>query len=80
MVIGGWLPVSPIRPALGFTPLPELYWPLVLHNLAGYLLQAQAVKMWRIYRGWVFRIAAAHRPGHFYEPWPNATRPADGRS
>ena len=29
MVLGAWLPFSPIGPAFGFTPLPPLYWPLL---------------------------------------------------
>ena len=29
MVVGAWLPFSPLGPSLGFTPLPPLYWPLL---------------------------------------------------
>src|SRR4029077_1174989 len=29
LFVGAWLPYSPAGPALGFTPLPALYWPLL---------------------------------------------------
>lgn len=46
MVIGVWLPHSPLGPVLGFVPLPLLYWPLLLLTLTGYVLLTQVVKTW----------------------------------
>jgi Mg2+-importing ATPase len=53
MLVGVWLPFSPVGPALGFTPLPGLYWPLLLLTLAGYVLLTQAVKSWLLRRDWL---------------------------
>ncbi|MBV9122633.1 MAG: magnesium-translocating P-type ATPase, partial [Planctomycetes bacterium] len=53
MLIGTWLPFSPIGPMLKFTPLPGLYWPLVFLTLLGYVLLTQALKSWLFRRGWV---------------------------
>ena len=53
MMIGVWLPVSPIGPALGFQPLPGLYWPLLFLTLLCYTLLTQSVKVWLLRRGWI---------------------------
>jgi Mg2+-importing ATPase len=53
MMIGAWLPFSPIGPALGFQPLPPLYWPLLLLTLLGYAFLTQAVKGWLLRRTWL---------------------------
>ncbi len=53
MLIGSWLPYSPIAPFLGFTPLPPLYWPLVTLTLIGYVVLTQLVKMWLFRRNWI---------------------------
>jgi Mg2+-importing ATPase len=53
MVLGAWLPFSPIGPAFGFTALPPLYWPLLALTLLGYVLLTQVVKSWLFRRGWV---------------------------
>ena len=53
MVIGVWLPFSPVGPALGFQPLPSLYWPLVVLTLLCYTLLTQAVKTWLLRRKWI---------------------------
>jgi len=50
--IAAWLPYSPIAPALGFTALPLLYWPLLLATLLCYVGLTQIVKMWLIRKGW----------------------------
>jgi Mg2+-importing ATPase len=55
MLVGLWLPYSPLAPALGFHPLPGLYWPLLLATLTGYVLLTQGVKSWLFRRGWVRR-------------------------
>jgi Mg2+-importing ATPase len=53
MLLGAWLPFSPIGPAFGFTPLPPLYWPLLAGTLLGYVALTQAVKSWLFRKGWV---------------------------
>ncbi|HYL55551.1 MAG TPA: magnesium-translocating P-type ATPase [Gemmatimonadales bacterium] len=44
MGIGLWLPVSPLAAALGFVPLPGLYWPILGLTLLCYLVLTQIVK------------------------------------
>jgi P-type Mg2+ transporter len=44
--IGVWLPYSPFAHALGFTPLPALYWPIVTALLIGYLVLTHSMKRW----------------------------------
>ena len=53
MAAGVWLPVSPIGASLGFTPLPGLYWPLLLLTLTCYTLLTQMVKGWLFRRKWI---------------------------
>ncbi len=53
MMIGMWLPFSPIGPALGFEPLPRLYWPLIALTLLCYALLTQIVKGWLLRRRWI---------------------------
>jgi Mg2+-importing ATPase len=53
MLVGIWLPFSPLGPALGFTQLPPLYWPLLLATLLGYVLLTQMVKAWLLRRDWL---------------------------
>jgi Mg2+-importing ATPase len=53
MVIGACLPYSPLGPALGFVPLPLLYWPLVVLTLVCYTLLTQSAKMWLVRTGWI---------------------------
>jgi Mg2+-importing ATPase len=53
MVIGMWLPFSPVGEALDFKPLPGLYWPLVFLTLLCYVLLTQGVKTWLGRRGWL---------------------------
>jgi Mg2+-importing ATPase len=53
MLLGAWLPFSPIGPAFGFVPLPPLYWPLLALTLLCYVLLTQAVKTWLFRQGWV---------------------------
>jgi len=53
MMVGMWLPFSPLGPWLGFTPLPPLYWPLLARTLFCYVLLTQGVKMWLIRKAWV---------------------------
>ena len=53
MIVGMWLPFSPIGHWLKFTPLPSLYWPLLVLTLGCYVLLTQGVKMWLIRKGWI---------------------------
>ena len=53
MAFGVWLPSSPIGSWFGFTPLPPLYWPLLLLTLFCYVLLTQGVKMWLIRKAWI---------------------------
>jgi Mg2+-importing ATPase len=46
VAIGAWLTVSPVAGALGFVPLPGLYWLLLALMLAGYVALTQVVKTW----------------------------------
>jgi len=43
---GAWLTVSPLAGALGFVPLPPLYWLYLALMLLGYALLTQVVKSW----------------------------------
>jgi P-type Mg2+ transporter len=53
MLIAAWLPYSPLAPALGFTALPPLYWPILAATLLGYVVLTQAVKMWLVRKQWL---------------------------
>ena len=53
MLVGAWLPVSPIGLWLGFVPLPALYWPLLLVTLVLYVALTQLVKMWLVRKNWI---------------------------
>jgi Mg2+-importing ATPase len=50
IAVGAWLPYSPLAAALGFVPLPPLYWPLLLATLACYVALTQLVKTWLLKR------------------------------
>jgi Mg2+-importing ATPase len=52
MMIGMWLPISPLGAWFGFVCLPPLYWPLLALTLFCYVLLTQGVKMWLIRKGW----------------------------
>jgi Mg2+-importing ATPase len=49
-VIAVALPYSPVAAALGFTPLPVLYWPIIVSFLVTYAVLATVVKTWFIRR------------------------------
>ena len=53
MAIAALLPYSPLAPALGFTALPPLYWPILLATLLCYVALTQAAKMWLIRKAWL---------------------------
>jgi Mg2+-importing ATPase len=50
MAVGAYLPYSPLAAALGFVPLPGLYWPLLLVTLVLYVGVTQLVKAWLLKR------------------------------
>lgn len=52
MMVGMWLPISPLGSWLGFTPLPPLYWLLLMATLFCYALLTQGVKTWLIRKAW----------------------------
>jgi P-type Mg2+ transporter len=53
MMIGMWLPISPIATSLGFKTLPSLYWPLLALTLVCYVLLTQGVKVWLLRKAWI---------------------------
>ena len=53
MAFGAWLPTSPLAEALGFVPLPNLYWPLLALTLICYVALTQVVKTWLVQKTWV---------------------------
>jgi P-type Mg2+ transporter len=53
MALGAWLPFSPLADALGFVPLPALYWPILFATLLCYVVLTQIVKMWLVRRAWL---------------------------
>ena len=53
MMIGMWLPSSPIAGALGFQRLPHLYWPLLALTLLCYTVLTQVVKTWLRRKAWI---------------------------
>ncbi len=46
VVVGSWLTVSPVAGALGFVPLPPLYWPLLAVMLVCYVALTWVIKTW----------------------------------
>ncbi|HMG52236.1 MAG TPA: magnesium-translocating P-type ATPase, partial [Kofleriaceae bacterium] len=53
IAIGVGLPFSPVGRYLGFTPVPLLYWPILVATLAAYLVVTQGVKTWLLQRRWI---------------------------
>jgi P-type Mg2+ transporter len=53
MLIGMWLPFSPLGQWLGLVPLPIQYWPVLLITLLLYVVLTQGVKVWLIRRDWI---------------------------
>src|SRR6185312_5053657 len=53
MAMGAYLPYSPLAGALGFVPLPILYWPVLLVTLVCYVGLTQFIKTWLIRKAWV---------------------------
>jgi Mg2+-importing ATPase len=53
MALGMWLPYSPLASALGFTHLPQMYWPILMLTLLGYMGLTQIIKAWLLRRQWI---------------------------
>jgi Mg2+-importing ATPase len=53
MALGAYIPYSPLAPALGFVPLPPLFWPILLATLICYVGLTQLVKMQLARKGWM---------------------------
>jgi Mg2+-importing ATPase len=53
MLVGMWLPSSPIGQWLGLVPLPSEYWPFLLITLLLYVALTQAVKAWLVRKNWI---------------------------
>jgi P-type Mg2+ transporter len=50
VLVGAWLTVSPLAGAMGFVPLPGLYWLLLAAMLACYVVLTQMMKVWFVRR------------------------------
>jgi len=53
MLVGAWLPFSPVARFLGFVPLPWQFWPFLLLTLLCYVALTQVIKTWLIRKAWV---------------------------
>ena len=53
MLVGAWLPASPLGPVFGFVPLPAAWWPVLVATMLAYAAVTHAVKMWLVRRGWI---------------------------
>jgi Mg2+-importing ATPase len=53
IAVGVGLPFSPVGRYLGFSPLPPLYWPILIATLVAYLAVTQSVKTWLLRRRWI---------------------------
>ncbi len=52
-IIAIGLPYSPLASALGFTPLPITFWPILLVTLCAYGVLTQRVKTWLVSKAWL---------------------------
>jgi Mg2+-importing ATPase len=52
MALGAYLPYSPVAEALGFVPLPGLYWPLLALTLMCYVALTQVIKTVLVRKAW----------------------------
>jgi Mg2+-importing ATPase len=53
MGVGAYLPYSPLAGALGFVPLPGLYWLFLFLTLLCYFGLTQMIKTWLVRKSWV---------------------------
>jgi Mg2+-importing ATPase len=52
VAVGLYLPYSPAASALGFTPLPAMYWPALFVTVTCYVALTQVVKTWLLKKAW----------------------------
>jgi Mg2+-importing ATPase len=53
MLVGLWLPASPLGPLFGFVPLPAALWPVLAAIVAAYAVSAFGLKAWLVRHGWI---------------------------
>ncbi len=53
MLLGMWLPYSPLASDLGLSALPTLYWPFLLVTLLSYVVLTQVIKVWLLRKKWI---------------------------
>ncbi|MBI2801066.1 MAG: magnesium-translocating P-type ATPase [Gammaproteobacteria bacterium] len=53
MALGVGIAISPVGRTLGFSALPQRYWPLLALTLVCYALLTQGMKMWLLRRKWI---------------------------
>jgi Mg2+-importing ATPase len=53
MVLGAWLPYSPLASSLGLAHLPGLYWPILMVTLLCYVGLTQLIKVWLLRKKWI---------------------------
>ena len=53
MLVGSWLPYSPLAYVFKFEPLPWQFWPFLFLTLLCYVLLTQTVKSWLLRHLWV---------------------------
>ena len=53
IAFGIWLPYSPLASSLGFTHLPNLYWPILVVTMLAYVVLTQGIKVWLLRRKWI---------------------------
>ena len=53
IAFGIWLPYSPLASSLGFTHLPNLYWPILAVTMLAYVVLTQGIKVWLLRRKWI---------------------------
>ena len=53
MAIGIAIPFTRLGSYVGFTALPQLYWPLLGLALLCYVVLTQLIKMWLLWRKWI---------------------------
>jgi Mg2+-importing ATPase len=53
MILGAWLPYSPLASSLGLAHLPGLYWPILMVTLLCYVGLTQLAKVWLLRKKWI---------------------------
>jgi Mg2+-importing ATPase len=53
MILGAWLPYSPLASSLGLAHLPGLYWPILMVTVLCYVGLTQLTKVWLLRNKWI---------------------------